>query len=107
MPLLPATNVKLCPFSTPRKWQAILASILLENLLKVFEFDAAFAPDVEQTERDLVLGVGFSQQVLKVAPICDCDPACFPAVGDLEENGILLSFDLVLRVEWSAQVSRF
>jgi len=51
---------------------------------------------VKETEGDVVLGVGPLEKVFKVAPVLQGDSARAFAIGDLEEERVLFSFDLVL-----------
>lgn len=68
----------------------------LPCLVEVVEVDVAGPLLVEEAEDDLVLGVGFGEQVLEDRPVVDADLALLVAIGNLEENAILVPLDLVL-----------
>lgn len=68
----------------------------LPCLVEFVKVNVAGPPLVEEAEDDLVLGVGLGEQVLEDGPVVDVDPALLVAVGDLEEDAVLVSLDLVL-----------
>ena len=68
----------------------------LPCLVEFVKVDVACAPPVEEAEHNLVLGVGLCEQVLEDGPVVDADLALLVAIGDLEENAILVPLNLVL-----------
>ena len=68
----------------------------LPCLVEFVKVDVAGAPPVEEAEDDLILGVGLCKQVLEDGPVVNADLALLVAIGDLEEDAILVPLDLVL-----------
>ena len=89
-------NVERCPFAIPIERYTVRSLIQAVQLLKVIVLDGASAIFVEETECDLILGVGLAKEVLEVAPVVDADLACLSPVGDPVEDGILFTFDFML-----------
>jgi hypothetical protein len=96
VPVFLGANVQSSPLALPVKGQAVLGLVGLPCLVELVKVNVAGAPLVEEAEDDLVLGVGLCQQVLEDGPVVDIDLALLVAVGDLEEDAILISLDLVL-----------
>lgn len=67
--------------------------------VEVVEVDVAGPLLVEEAEDDLVLGVGFREEVLEYGPVLQADLALLVAVGDLEEDAILVPLDFVLETD--------
>jgi hypothetical protein len=95
--LLLAANVQLRPLAVPVKGDVVGALVELVQLAEVVVLDVPGAVDVEEAEGDLVLGVGFQEEVLKDAPVGDAQSSMALVVGDAEEDRVLLSLDFVLR----------
>ena len=68
----------------------------LPCLVEFIKVDVAGPPLIEEAEDDLVLGIWLREQVLEDGPVVDVDLALLVAVGDLEEDAILVPLDLVL-----------
>lgn len=85
------------PLAVPVEGDAIGAFVHLVQLLEVGVVDGPRAVDVEEAEGDFVLGVRFVKQVLERAPVADVHLAAAAAVGDMEEDAVLLPLDLVLQ----------
>lgn len=98
MALLLATNVQLGPLAIPVEGDAVGALVQLIELPEVVIFDVAETVDVEEPEGDLVLGVGLCEDVLEVGPVRQGYPTLSGAVGDVEENRVLLALDLLLSI---------
>ena len=96
MPVLLGANVQRGPAALPVEGQAVLGLVRLPCLVEVVEVDVAGAFLVEEAEDDLVLGVWLREQVLEDGPVVDVDLTLLVAVGDLEEDAILVPLDLVL-----------
>jgi hypothetical protein len=96
VPPLLGPNVQSRPLSFPVEGQAILCLVRLPCLVKFIEADVASSLLVEEAENDLVLGVGFREQVLEDTPIVDVDPALPLTICDLEQDAILVALDFVL-----------
>ena len=96
MPVLLGANVQRGPAALPVEGQAVLGLVRLPCLVEVVEVDVAGPLLVEEAEDDLALGVGFGEQVLEDGPVMDADLALLVAIGDLEEDAILVPLDLVL-----------
>lgn len=96
VPVLLGANVQRGPTALPIKGQAVLGLVRLPCVVEVVKVDVAGALLVEEAEDDLVLGVGFGEQVLEDGPVVHADLALLVAVGDLEEDAILEPLDLVL-----------
>ena len=92
-----AADVQLGPLAVPVEGDAVGALVELVQAAEVLILDGAEAVNVEQAEGDLVLGVGLAQQVLEVAPVGEGELALVCAVGDVEEDRVLLALDLVLK----------
>jgi hypothetical protein len=102
MSLVLCANVQCRPLAIPVERQAILALVCFPYIIEVVEVDDAGPILVEEAEDDFVLGVRFRKQVLEDAPVLEGDAPLPVAVGDLEEDAILVSPDLVLlRNAWS------
>ena len=50
----------------------------------------------EEAEGDVVFGVGFREEVVEDAPVLQGDALLVMAVGDAEQDRVLLALDLVL-----------
>ena len=96
MPPLLGPNVQSRPFSFPVEGKAVLGLVRLPCVVELVEVDVASALLVEEAENDLVLGVGFCEQVLEDTPVVDVDLALALAVCDLEKDAILVALDFVL-----------
>lgn len=68
----------------------------LPCVVELVEVDVASAILVEEAEDDLVLGVGFREQVLEDTPIVDIDSSLPLAVCNLEQDAVLVALDFVL-----------
>ena len=96
MPLVPASDVQLCPFRVPVERQTVGALVLVVYVLEVFKLDISGPVTIEETKGNVVLGVGLFEKVFKVAPVLQSDSADAFSIGDVEEERVLLAFDLVL-----------
>lgn len=96
MSALLASTVQSRPFAVPVKWNAIRAFVHLIQLLQVLVFDCARSSYIEESERDLILGVWFRKEVFECTPIEEVELARTPSIGNSEKNRILFTFDLVL-----------
>ena len=91
-----AADVERGPFAIPVKGNRFPAFVLVVELLEVLVLDDARAILIKETECNFVLGVGLGEEVFESAPVVDVDSAFPLAVGDAEEDCVLLTFDLVL-----------
>ena len=96
MPVLLGANVQRGPAALPVEGQAVLGLVRLPCLVEVVEVDVAGPLLVEEAEDDLVLGVGFREEVLEDGPVMDADSALPVAVGYSEEDAVLVALDFVL-----------
>lgn len=90
-------NVKLCPLAVPVKGNAVRAFVHLVEAAEVVICNRACSVDIEKSESDLILGIGFEKQVVESSPVGDTDAARALAIGDMEEKAILFTLDLALR----------
>lgn len=67
------------------------------DVLERVEVDESSLGVREEAESDFVFGVGLREQVVEDGPVTESDATSFVTVGDAEQNGILLTLDLVLR----------
>jgi hypothetical protein len=70
--------------------------VCLPCLIEFVEVDVAGALLVEETENDLVLGVGLREKVLEHGPVVNVYSALAVAVGDGKEYAVLVALDFVL-----------
>jgi hypothetical protein len=70
--------------------------VCLPCLVELVKVDIAGPLLVEEAEDDLVLGVGFRQEILKDRPVMNADPALPVAVGYGEQNTVLVALDFML-----------
>lgn len=103
MALLLASDVQLGPLAVPVEGQALGALVELVEAAEVLILDLAGALDIEEAEGDLVLGVGLVEKVLKGDPVGYRDAAFALAVGNLEQQAVLLALDSVLLVRSACQ----
>lgn len=97
MSLILVSDVELCPLALPIKGDTVGSLILLIELLEVFVFNISGAADVKKTERDLVFGIGFRQEVLECCPVANCYPSSTSTIGYTKEKTILVTTDFVLQ----------
>lgn len=96
MPVFLAANIERSPVAFPVEGQAVLRLVRLPCLVELVEVDVARPVLVEEAENNLVLGVGFREQVLEDRPVMDVDSALPVAVGYSEEDAVLVALDFVL-----------
>lgn len=94
--LLLAANVELGPFAVPVEGNVVGALVELVETAEIIVLDVAGAVDVKQSKGDFVLGVGFGEEVLKDGPIGEVDSSCALAIGNVEEDSVLVALDFVL-----------
>jgi hypothetical protein len=99
MAVLLGANVQGGPLGLPVEGQAFLCLVRLPCFVELVEVDVAGAFLVEEAEDDLVLGVWLREQVLEDTPVVNVDLTLLLAVGDLEQDAILVALDLVLRAD--------
>ena len=97
VPLGLAADVQAGPLAVPVKRNAVGALVELVEPAEVVIFYGAEALDVEEAEGDLILGIGLVEDVLEVAIVGQGQPALVCAVGDVEQDRVLLALDFVLR----------
>lgn len=69
------------------------------QLLKIIVFDGPGTIFVEETERDLILGVWFGNEVLKRGPVLNADSSEVSTIGNVKENSILITTDFMLHAQ--------
>ena len=94
--LLLAANVELSPFAVPVEGDIVGAFVELVEAAEIIILDVAGAVDVEESKGDFVLGVGFGEEVLKDGPIGEVDSSGALAIGNVEEDLVLVALDFVL-----------
>lgn len=90
------SGVQRSPFRVPVKRYSIAGFIDLVEAFESLELDGARAIEVEETERDLILGVRFCQQGLEGGPVGETQSAGFPPIRHVEQDFVLFSLDFVL-----------
>ena len=96
MPVLLGADVERSPLALPVEGQAVLGLVSLPCLIELVEVDVAGALLVEKAKDNLVLGVGFCEEVLEDGPVVDGDPTLAVAVGYSEQDAVLVALDFVL-----------
>ena len=96
MALLLAANVQLSPFRVPVKGNALGTLVELIQATEIIVLDITSAVNVKQAEGNLVLGIGFQEEVLEDAPVREGNFTLVLGIGNAEENGVLLPIDFVL-----------
>jgi hypothetical protein len=92
-----APDVQAGPLAVPVEGDGVGALVHLVEAAEVVILDGAEAVDVEEAEGDLVLGVGLAEQVLEEAIVGEGQATPVGAVGDVEQDRVLLALDLVLQ----------
>ena len=96
MSALLSSEVERCPFTIPVEWYALTAFVEIVEFLEVIIFDCAGAFFIEESERNLVLGIWFRQEIFKRSPVMQCNFPRTSTVSNAKQDGILFSFYLVL-----------
>lgn len=96
MPVLLAANVERRPIAFPVEGQAVFGLVFPPCRVEVIKVDVAGSVGVEEAEDNLVLGIGFREEVLEDGPVVYADPSFAVSIGNLEQNAILIPLDLVL-----------
>jgi hypothetical protein len=96
MSSLLAPTVEGSPFTIPIKRYAIWAFVYLIQALQIVIFHRSRPVQIEKPKGNLVFSVRLCKQVLEPSPVQEIDPACSAPVRNAEEDGILLTLDLVL-----------
>ena len=96
MPALTPSTVQGGPVRVPVKGYAVLGLGLAIQVVKRLPFHAPRPIGIEQSEGDLIFGIGLSQQVLEGGPISQAQLPSPPLVGDIEQNTIVFSLDFTL-----------
>jgi hypothetical protein len=96
MPVLLASNIEGRPLALPVEGQAVLGLVCLPCLVEVVEVDVSGPVLVEEAEDNLVLGIGFREEVLEDGPVVDGDLALPVAVGYGKQDAVLETLDFVL-----------
>jgi len=96
VPLVATTGVQRGPLGVPIERQSILGLVEVIELFELGKLDGTGAAGVEEAEGYLVLGIGLGKEVLEVGPVSQADAAGLAAVGNTEEEAILLPLDFVL-----------
>jgi hypothetical protein len=94
--LIAPTGVERGPLGVPIERQSILGLVEVIQLFELRELDGTGAAGIEEAEGYLVLGIGLGKEVLEVGPVSQADAAGLAAVGNTEEEAILLPLDFVL-----------
>ena len=97
VPLGLAADVQARPLAVPVERDAVGALVELVEPAEVVIFYGAEALDVEEAEGDLILGIGLVEEVLEMGIVGQGQPALVGAVGDVEQDRVLLALDFVLR----------
>jgi hypothetical protein len=71
--------------------------VCLPCLVELVEVDVAGAVLVEEAKDDLVLSVRLREEVLENGPVLYADAALPVAVGDGEQDAVLVALDFVLK----------
>lgn len=96
MSVLLGPNVESCPLAFPVEGQAVLCLVCLPCLIELVEIDVSGPVLVEEAEDDLVLGVGFREEVLEDGPVVYGDLAFPVAIGYSKQDAVLVALDFVL-----------
>ena len=98
VPLVLGANVQRRPVSLPVEGETVFALVCLPCLVELVKVNVAGAVAVEEAEDDFVFRVWFGEQVLENGPVLERDLALLVAVGDVEQDAVLVSLDLVLEI---------
>jgi hypothetical protein len=90
-------NVQLRPLAVPVKGDALGSLVQLVETAEVVVLHGSAALDIKESEGNLVLGIGLEEQVVERGPVGKADTAIALAIGDVEEEAVLLALDLALQ----------
>ena len=82
MSVLLSSNIQRRPFTIPIERYAIAAFVEIVELLEVVVFDCASAFFVEESERNLILGIWFRQEIFKRSPVMQRNFSRSPSISD-------------------------
>jgi hypothetical protein len=96
MPGLGLSSVQSSPFGVPVKRNALFCLVLIVKFLESLPLDRSRPVGVEESECNLILGVGLRKEVLESSPFVNVDSAGFAGISDSEKDCVVFPFDLVL-----------
>lgn len=96
MASLGAAAVQRSPFRIPVKWNTVGSLAHIVQGLHIFKLDASSTLMVKQAKRDFVFGIRLRKEVFKGCPIGQVQLARLASVGNIEQDSVLVAFDLVL-----------
>ena len=97
-----AADIELRPVTIPVEGDAGLVARV--HLFEFIEVHLARRRVGEETESDFVFSIGLREDVVEVGPVLYADAVLVSAIGDLEEDAVLVALDLVLWSCWPSRV---
>jgi hypothetical protein len=92
-----STHVQRRPLAVPVEGNAVRRFVQSVKLEETLVLDRPGAIFVKQAKGNLIFGVRLCQEVVEGAPVRDGDLARLLAIGNAEEDSILLAFDFMLK----------
>lgn len=96
MPVLLSSQVQGRPVAVPVEGDGIASLVARIDFFEGGEVHLTGRRVGEEAEGDFIFGVGFCKEVVEDTPVRESDTALVVAIGDVEQNGVLVALDLVL-----------
>lgn len=93
--LLPS-QVQGRPVAVPIEGDCIAGLVARINFFESVEVHLTGRRVSEEAEGDFIFGVGFCEEVVEHTPVRESDAALMVAIGDVEQDRVLVALDLVL-----------
>lgn len=91
-----ASGVQGGPIRVPVEGNAVLVLVHVIQVLEGFPLHGTCAVGIEQTEGDLIFGIGLREEVLEGCPIAEAELASLLAIRNLEEDSVMFTLDFML-----------
>jgi hypothetical protein len=105
VPGLAPSGVQGSPFRIPIERYTVTALVHIVYVLECIPLDCARSIQIEESESNLIFGIGFGQEVFEGRPVTEGDFTGSSLVGDSEEESIVFALDFVLSIAKSKVVS--
>lgn len=94
--MLLSSQVQRRPVAVPIEGDGIAGLVARIDFLEGVEVHLTGRRVGEEAEGDFIFGVGFREKVVEDTPVRESDAALVVAIGDVEQNRVLVALDLVL-----------
>lgn len=98
VPGLAPSGVQGSPFRIPIERYTVTALIHIVYVLERLPLDRARSIEIEESESNLIFGIGLGQEVLESRPVTEGESTGPSLVGDSEEESIVFALDFVLSI---------